>query len=67
MADTADLVVLGAFYGQGSKGQDGLWPLGWYFFERPLPRSSLPLPGLVGLAAVAPSPHHVACPPSQVA
>lgn len=34
MADTADLVVLGAFYGQGSKGQGGLWPLGWYFFER---------------------------------
>lgn len=26
MADTADLVVLGAFYGQGSKGQGGLWP-----------------------------------------
>lgn len=25
MADTADLVVLGAFYGQGSKGQPG-----WY-------------------------------------
>lgn len=24
MADTADLVVLGAFYGQGSKGQGGL-------------------------------------------
>lgn len=34
MADTADLVVLGAFYGQGSKGQGGLWPLGWCFFER---------------------------------
>lgn len=28
MADTADLVVLGAFYGQGSKGQGSLWPLG---------------------------------------
>lgn len=26
MADTADLVVLGAFYGQGSKGQDGYCP-----------------------------------------
>lgn len=34
MADTADLMVLGAFYGQGSKGQGGLWPLGWYFLER---------------------------------
>lgn len=34
MADTADLVVLGAFYGQGSKGQGGLWPLGHYFTER---------------------------------
>ncbi|KAF3816670.1 hypothetical protein GH733_014018 [Mirounga leonina] len=28
MADTADLVVLGAFYGQGSKGKDGLSPWG---------------------------------------
>lgn len=34
MADTADLVVLGAFYGQGSKGQGGLGPLGCYFTER---------------------------------
>lgn len=34
MADTADLVVLGAFYGQGSKGQGSLWPLGWCVFER---------------------------------
>lgn len=34
MADTADLVVLGAFYGQGSKGQGGPWPLGCYFSER---------------------------------
>lgn len=34
MADTADLVVLGAFYGQGSKGQGGLRPLGRYFSGR---------------------------------
>lgn len=27
MADTADLVVLGAFYGQGSKGQWCLVPM----------------------------------------
>lgn len=33
MADTADLVVLGAFYGQGSKGQGGLRPVGWHLFE----------------------------------
>lgn len=28
MADTADLVVLGAFYGQGSKGRHGLLACG---------------------------------------
>lgn len=49
MADTADLVVLGAFYGQGSKGQGGLCPRdstslkgtipsrGWPFYWLDLP------------------------------
>lgn len=47
MADTADLVVLGAFYGQGSKGQDSIWPLGWYFFERPTQGVAGLFPGLI--------------------